>query len=57
MSSTISLGWRRDRSAMYLPSTNQLNPDGNPLPRYHPAPARNEIAVLQAVLVGSFILL
>jgi len=51
MSSTISLGYRRERSAMYLPSTDPTDPESNPLPRYHPAPARNEISVLQAVLV------
>lgn len=51
MSSTISLAFRRDRSALYLPSINSPGVDDNPLPRYHPAPSRNEIAVVQPVLV------
>ncbi|TFK30213.1 WD40 repeat-like protein [Coprinopsis marcescibilis] len=48
MSSTLSLSFRRDRSAPYLPGADSSN---NPLPRYHPAPSRNEIAVVQPVLV------
>ncbi|KAK0463809.1 WD40-repeat-containing domain protein [Desarmillaria tabescens] len=47
MSSTISLAFKRDRSALYLPSPTE----DKPYPRYHPAPSRNEIAVVQPVLV------
>jgi catabolite repression protein CreC len=52
MSSTISLAFRRDRSALYLPSPTVPGADGNTSPRYHPAPSRNEIAVVQPVLVS-----
>ncbi|KAG7448140.1 WD40 repeat-like protein [Guyanagaster necrorhizus] len=48
MSSTISLAFKRDRSALYLPSPTT---EDKPYPRYHPAPSRNEIAVVQPVLV------
>jgi len=51
MSSTISLAFRRDRSALFLPSLGSLGVDGKTSPRYHPAPSRNEIAVVQPVLV------
>jgi len=52
MTSTISLAYRRDRSALCLPSLlSSPGIDGKSLPRYHPAPARNEIAVVQSVLV------
>ncbi|KAJ7583068.1 catabolite repression protein creC [Mycena floridula] len=46
MSSTISLALRR--SALYLPAPDSelANPS-----RYHPAPSRNEIAVVQPVLM------
>ena len=54
MSSTISLAFRRDRSVPYLPSLNSPVLDSNPSPRYHPAPSRNEIAVVQPVLVSPF---
>ena len=47
MGSMTSLAFRRDRSALHLPSA-----DENPSPRYHPAPSRNEIAVVQPVLVS-----
>ncbi|KAK7467446.1 hypothetical protein VKT23_004500 [Stygiomarasmius scandens] len=51
MSSTVSLSFKREgRSALYLPSTNNST-DENESPRYHPAPSRNEIAVVQPVLV------
>lgn len=50
MSSTISLAFRRDRSAQHLPSVGSLGADVSS-PRYHPAPSRNEIAVLQPVLI------
>ncbi|ETW86103.1 hypothetical protein HETIRDRAFT_309667 [Heterobasidion irregulare TC 32-1] len=51
--STLSLALRRrdaaatDRSTLHLPTPLA---DG-PLPRYHPAPSRNEVAVVQPVLV------
>jgi len=54
MASSLSLGVRRrgdtltaDRSTLHLP------PPGaeGPLPRYHPAPSRNEVAIVQPVLV------
>uniref|UniRef100_D8PVB9 Uncharacterized protein n=1 Tax=Schizophyllum commune (strain H4-8 / FGSC 9210) TaxID=578458 RepID=D8PVB9_SCHCM len=51
MSSTVSLGLRRDKSALYLPSLGSTGVDGSPSPRYHPAPARNDVAVVQPVLV------
>ncbi|KAG7092811.1 hypothetical protein E1B28_009127 [Marasmius oreades] len=47
MSSTLSLSaFRRDRSAFHLPEG-----DGEVTPKYHPAPSRNEVAVVQPVLV------
>jgi hypothetical protein len=55
MASSLSLGARRrgdtltaDRSTLHL-----LPPPGTegPLPRYHPAPSRNEVAIVQPVLV------
>lgn len=55
MASSLSLGARRrgdtltaDRSTLHL-----LPPPGaeGPLPRYHPAPSRNEVAIVQPVLV------
>ncbi|KAF8891256.1 catabolite repression protein creC [Infundibulicybe gibba] len=52
MSSTISLAFRRDRSNIYLPSVDSPSAvDGKPSPRYHPAPSRNEVAVVQPVLI------
>ncbi|KAJ7723958.1 catabolite repression protein creC [Mycena maculata] len=47
MSSTVSLAFRRDRSTLYLPTSD----DTSPFPRYHPAPSRNEIAVVQPCLI------
>ncbi|KAL0571051.1 hypothetical protein V5O48_010906 [Marasmius crinis-equi] len=48
MSSTLSLSaFRRDRSAFHLP---EGDPDSTPV-KYHPAPSRNEVAVVQPVLV------
>ncbi|KAJ7217189.1 catabolite repression protein creC [Mycena pura] len=44
MASTVSLAVRRDRSTLYLPA-------GEESPRYHPAPSRNEIAVVQPCLI------
>jgi hypothetical protein len=57
MSSTISLAFRRDRSAQYLPSGISQGTDEAPSPRYHPAPSRNEIAFVQPVLVSPGIVL
>ncbi|KDR73535.1 hypothetical protein GALMADRAFT_227983 [Galerina marginata CBS 339.88] len=51
MSSSLSLAFRRDRSAQYLPSTNTPGLDDPPSSRYHPAPSRNEIAFVQPVLI------
>ncbi|KAF9019379.1 hypothetical protein BDZ89DRAFT_1116762 [Hymenopellis radicata] len=48
MSSTVSLAFRHDRSALHLPSVSPT--DEKPYPRYHPAPSRNEVAVVQPVL-------
>nr|GAT54627.1 catabolite repression protein creC [Mycena chlorophos] len=45
MASTVSLAIRRDRSTLYLPTEDA------PLPRYHAAPSRNEIAVVQPSIV------
>ncbi|KAI9446155.1 WD40 repeat-like protein [Lactarius indigo] len=54
MASSLSLGARRrgdtltaDHSTLHLPP---LGAEG-PLPRYHPAPSRNEVAIVQPVLV------
>jgi catabolite repression protein CreC len=54
MASTPSLAARRrtdtltaDHSALHLPPLSTENP----LPRYHPAPSRNEVAIVQPVLV------
>ncbi|KAK7040944.1 hypothetical protein VNI00_009540 [Paramarasmius palmivorus] len=49
MSSTLSLAFRKDRSAFHLPSLN--TGEGDTPIKYHPAPSRNEIAVVQPVLV------
>ncbi|KAF8349185.1 WD40-repeat-containing domain protein [Amanita rubescens] len=48
VSSSLSLAFRRDRSAQVLPVTNPYNETS---PRYHPAPSRNEIAIVQPVLI------
>ncbi|KAH7923482.1 WD40 repeat-like protein [Leucogyrophana mollusca] len=50
MSSTISLAFRRGTgSTLHLPT----GPEGSSLslPRYHPAPSRNEVSVVQPVLI------
>ncbi len=56
MASSLSLAARRrtgldtltaDHSTLHLPP---LGAEG-PLPRYHPAPSRNEVAIVQPVLV------
>ncbi|CAK5265091.1 unnamed protein product [Mycena citricolor] len=46
MASTVSLALRRDRSTIFLPTGEET-----PFPRYHPAPSRNEIAVVQPCLI------
>ncbi|PFH54182.1 hypothetical protein AMATHDRAFT_465 [Amanita thiersii Skay4041] len=51
ISSTVSLSARRDRSALHLPPTHLVGRHDNASPRYHPAPSRNEIAIVQPVLV------
>lgn len=48
VSSTLSLAFRRDRSALFLPPAV---PHDNASPRFHAAPSRNEIAIVQPVLV------
>ncbi|KAG6833065.1 hypothetical protein H0H87_011809 [Tephrocybe sp. NHM501043] len=50
MSSTLSLALRRDRPTQYDPSLHSPHPDGRSS-RFHPAPSRNEVAVLQPVLI------
>lgn len=54
MSSTVSLAFRQDRSASYLPSVESPVGDEQPMSRYHPAPSRTEIAVVQPVLVSRY---
>jgi hypothetical protein len=53
MASTVSLAFRRDRSTLFLPGAGDEN---SPFPRFHPAPSRNEIAVVQPCLVGALAL-
>ena len=59
MASTSSLAYRRG-SLLHLPSMGSPSIEGPipPLPRYHPAPSRNEVSVVQPVLVRivSFVL-
>ncbi|VDC06671.1 unnamed protein product [Peniophora sp. CBMAI 1063] len=43
--SSLRASRRREGSTLHLP------PGDGPLPRYHPAPSRNEVAVVQPVLV------
>ncbi|KAF9014002.1 WD40-repeat-containing domain protein [Cyathus striatus] len=50
MSSTLSLSMRRDRSNIHLPSINSPGIDDQPSPRFHPAPFRSEVAIVQPVL-------
>lgn len=47
MTSNVSLARRRGESTVYLAQLAD-----SPLPRYHPAPSRNEVAVVQPVLVS-----
>ncbi|KAF7778567.1 hypothetical protein Agabi119p4_2912 [Agaricus bisporus var. burnettii] len=49
VSSTVSLAYRRDKSQPYLPAPPGL--EGAHSPRYHPAPSRNETAIVQPVLI------
>ncbi|KAH9852675.1 WD40 repeat-like protein [Lenzites betulinus] len=51
MTSSISLALRRrGESTIFLPPTGTPGGD-SPLPRYHPAPSRNDVAVVQPVVV------
>ncbi|KAI0780565.1 WD40 repeat-like protein [Trametes elegans] len=50
MTSSISLALRRrGESTIYLPPSGTPGAE-SPLPRYHPAPSRNEVAVVQPVV-------
>lgn len=50
MTSSLSLALRRrGESTLYLPPMG--SPNGEPHSRYHPSPSRNEVAVVQPVLV------
>jgi len=54
MASSLSLGARKRTDALTADhSMTLLPPPGaeGPLPRYHPAPSRNEVAIVQPVLV------
>lgn len=55
MSSTVSLAFRRDKSLPYLPAGVPPGLEVAHTPRYHPAPSRNEIAIVQPVLVCPFL--
>ena len=56
MTSSLSLALRRrGESTVFLTSAG--TPGETPLSHYHPAPSRNEVAVVQPVLVSPFILL
>ncbi|KAI8989784.1 WD40 repeat-like protein [Trametes punicea] len=51
MTSSISLALRRrGESTIYLPPTGASGAE-SPLTRYHPAPSRNEVAIVQPVVV------
>ncbi|TCD70918.1 hypothetical protein EIP91_000824 [Steccherinum ochraceum] len=51
MTSTLSLALRRrGESTVYLPPLGSPGLE-SPLPRYHPSPSRNEVAVVQPVLI------
>ncbi|KAH9952078.1 WD40 repeat-like protein [Amylocystis lapponica] len=51
MTSSISLALRRrGESTLFLPPAG-LSGGESPLPKYHPAPSRNEVAVVQPVVV------
>lgn len=49
MSSTVSLAFRHDRSVLHLP-VHAPATEENPYPRYHPAPSRNEVPIVQPVI-------
>ncbi|PPQ67463.1 hypothetical protein CVT24_011520 [Panaeolus cyanescens] len=51
MSSTLSLGFRRDRGQLAPSIISSPHLENTTQSRYHPAPSRNEIAVVQPVLI------
>ncbi|KAF6763913.1 catabolite repression protein creC [Ephemerocybe angulata] len=51
MSSSLSLAHKRDQSAHNLSGMSSSGFDLDVSPRYHPAPSRNEVSVVQPVLV------
>lgn len=52
MASTVSLAFRKGTgSALHLPGASVIGFDTSAPPRYHPAPSRNEVSVVQPVLV------
>ena len=57
VSSSLSLAFRRERerSAQFLPMTG-TSLQNEASQRYHPAPSRNEIAIVQPVVVSSRVL-
>ena len=55
MASSLSLAIRRrGDSIVNLPPDGLVDGKLPPLPHYHPSPSRNEVAVVQPVLVKSF---
>lgn len=54
MTSSLSLVNRGRGSIANLPSGDLVDGKLPPLPHYHPSPSRNEVAVVQPVLVKSF---
>lgn len=55
MASNLSLAIRRrGDSVVNLPAGGLVDGKHPPLPHYHPSPSRNEVAVVQPVLVKSF---
>jgi len=55
MASSLSLAIRRrGDSIVNLPPGGLVDGKLPPLPHYHPSPSRNEVAVVQPVLVKSF---
>ena len=60
MSSTLSLALRRrgdgaEGSTLHLPPA-ALAGAGEEISKYHPAPSRNEVAIMQPVLVSATVL-
>jgi catabolite repression protein CreC len=53
MASSLSLAARRRTDALTADHSTPLLPPGaeGPLSRYHPAPSRNEVAIVQPVLI------